>query len=1130
MSDAEQIAVATSAMMNTSGGVLEVQIDTGNLEPDRCCESTLKVFNSQLLRIIVAQENWIPNDFITRYVKECVQEQSRKIYLFVNKTSDLITHHTHAYMHESGEVKLITDHDVICRLLRECSCEGEDRCQHHRGRQPELTSALSDSNQLNTDTGLTLILRRQHFCRYYQLHDRPLTEVLSTQSVSNDIKQLLSALANTDGGSIFLGITCTDTPVLRGYTLGDISVEQLNECLSQIINGQAGANITIWSTVKPVHENWKLFYHPVSGSDVDSYVIEIRVRKCSGGMFCSMPLCFEVSHSGDILPMNQFAEWKKKMLLTYKPVLDKGGSAWEDHFTEEAITDANLPSEVEPQEDQASTRTTVQGKDFQTSQIFQWWLTDDEDVTTESLHFNHCCARELADDAMDIRKPFMFFPTVEAVMEQFENATDIHSALTEIGEKYRDDDGCGVIIEKMGHHLADELTYILNSDHLCDVIVLKANCRPSVISVMMTDCDKPGAEQYSRTLVCLLKKLCLLTYKHWCDSNTHLCFQRQLYYIGSGFESVVEEVNYPKEYLRPTTGTLDIVRHTLAGVLLHCQPLTDRFGDIMIRHLSFIQAKILWEKRSQVTVVEGKAGSGKSILALETIRRIKQHNDQAKITFLCRGRGLAEYIKYQTNLMHVHVDIKMVQIEKMEEITERYFSDYIHVFIDDAHALPLMGERNCQVLYHSLFSSLSKPNSHAYILLDPDMQDYRGCIPTNFSKEIQHMALKYRFIRRHDVRTKVLGKILRNSTRICQFLGVNLGDDMEELRNIRNLPQDGVYLYVIEDLVKTKESHHRYSDKHFQDDDDAISVITITDDEEEDDNEDNRDGVNSGDDSEADEEKEEEGKEENNDGHPIYKSPFSSEDMFNALEEKMNNIDTDDDATLKKLKMLLQDALKGTVYQEHEEEGSNGQKTEGTKGGKNYDSNDNNNDDDHVEEEEEEEEEEGEEGEEEKEGAEEEEDAIDDDNAVESDRDANSALKTNERVSLVSRLQDILGGTMYHARHVTILTDNTNEKICVQEILRCAEYPVQDATSFPVTHIVVDTLENFEGLDSPVILFVVPESWGSGYIGSLKYRLCIATRAISRLEFLVPWDPTGREQDMVDLRRAFRTEVNLQTE
>ncbi len=415
------------------------------------------------------------------------------------------------------------------------------------------------------------------------------------------------------------------------------------------------------------------------------------------------------------------------------------------------------------------------------------------------------------------------------------------------------------------------------------------------------------------------------------------------------------------------------------------------------------------EKRSKVTVVEGKAGSGKSIFALEAMRRIKLHKkDQSKIIYLCRGRGLAAFAKYQTEMMGICVDIQTLRLERRDTMNEDYFCQYTDVFIDDAHALPLTGQPNWKDMYHSLFSSLWKPNSHCYILLDPDMQDYRGCIATHFSKEIQSIARQYSFIRRQDVKTETLGKILRNSSRICQFIGANLGDELDELRCIRNLPEDGVYLYIIEDF---------------------------------------------------------------------------------------KNVHRKDAKTLKQLKLLLRTMLKGTVYEENEEpDGSDEEK------------NNENYDDDHDHD---------------KDGA--------DDENTWSDRDVNSAVIKLEVATLVSRLRYILDDIMYQERDVTILTENTKDKTWIQDMLRCDKYSIQEATRFPVEHIVVDTLGNFEGLESPVILFIVPYSWATGYVGSLKYRLCIATRAISRLEFLVPWDPTGREQDLAQLRRAFQTEVSRVT-
>ena len=125
--------------------------------------------------------------------------------------------------------------------------------------------------------------------------------------------------------------------------------------------------------------------------------------------------------------------------------------------------------------------------------------------------------------------------------------------------------------------------------------------------------------------------------------------------------------------------------------------------------------------------------------------------------------------------------------------------------------------------------------------------------------------------------------------------------------------------------------------------------------------------------------------------------------------------------------------------------------------------------------------------------------------------------------TLLSRLSSL---RQYSSQDITILTDNQEGKVWVNEIMK-DKYETQDVTIFPVNHIVVDTLENFEGLESPVILFIIPQSWGSGYVGSLKYRLCVVTRAISRLEFLLPWDDSQRQQDLAELKRAFLFWVSM---
>ncbi len=565
----------------------------------------------------------------------------------------------------------------------------------------------------------------------------------------------------------------------------------------------------------------------------------------------------------------------------------------------------------------------------------------------------------MAEELIDVATPFGCFPSIETVLGRHGDVPDLHAALMEIENTFKGEKGAAVIIDNMADYLAGELKHIIPRHHVTDVVVLQEHSRPCVISVLTNACDTSCATYYSRTMTRLLKRLCLLEYSHLCDSNISLSFQRQLFYIGIGFHPV-QDLLYPKAYFTPSLVTLNIVRYTLAGVLLHCEPMKDRFGNLMVRHLSSIQARVLWGKREMITVVEGKAGSGKSVLALEAMRRIKQHEKyEAKIVFLCRSKGLAAFMKYQTEMMRVSVDVMAMQTEKLLEMNEEYFSQYTDIFIDDAHTLPLAGKENWAGMYNTLFASLKKPNSHVYIFLDPDMQDYRGGIPKDFSKEIKTMARINPLIRRQNVKTETLRKILRNSNRICKFLGANLEDDLGELRSIRNLPEDGVFFRFIEDTR-------------------AKTSLPI---------------------------------------HDLERGLNDLHDQAKEVERKGYRVSID--------------KLDGVTTV------------------------------------------------------------------------ASAAEERSAKITLESRLGGLLKISKYQERHISILTGNTYDKEWVQDILRTSKFCIQDAVTFPVEHMVVDALENFEGLESQVILFIVPESWSTGNVGSLKYRLCIATRAISRLEFLV---------------------------
>ncbi len=114
----------------------------------------------------------------------------------------------------------------------------------------------------------------------------------------------------------------------------------------------------------------------------------------------------------------------------------------------------------------------------------------------------------------------------------------------------------------------------------------------------------------------------------------------------------------------------------------------------------------------------------------------------------------------------------------------------------------------------------------------------------------------------------------------------------------------------------------------------------------------------------------------------------------------------------------------------------------------------------------------------------------------------------------------------YPRHHIAILTDSMADRTWVEKLLR-DKYATQRATQLPVEHIVLDTLNNVSCLEPDVILFVIPQSFGRGYDGSLKKRLCKVTRTISRLELLLRWDPSQRQQDLEELKNAFLYPVSM---
>ena len=797
----EHIAMVLSALINSGGGVLIIRLVTSaghNIDLDAC--------QKNIVDLITKQELWIPQNVFNDTI--CKKNDAEKqIYFFTNKTRHLITHNSNAYYFDEGNPECITSHNALKGMIGTCTCVNDTICDKHKedlAVKGSIKSMLPNPDMLRAKKWFPALESdsKTHFYRNYQLNGRSLPDVLNTQSVQCEILKLVSALANTNGGSIFLGVTPTTTPNVEGYMLTENDQKYTNQNIRGILTGRRHESVTIWGD--PHIEStyyWKTFIHNVVGNP--RKVIEVRVNKCPGGMFSALPVYLDINDTREIHQVDLFAEWKKKVLQgTSDSIHDHETDHYHKHFARKENVDKDIPSDLNMALTGTSGTIQEQADKSTSSPEFCWWLFDDG-VVAESMRFDQCCSKQLVESEIDISTTFSTFPPTEAIMERFANIECLQDTLTGILQEHQGDNGVAVFMENLPDTRHTILKDVTHKDHLFDLVILKKNHPPVLVTIFKDECSREVAKKYCLAVGQLLKSMCF-TYMEGGKGCMKFFFKCQLCFIGHGYVNLEQEAWYPKDYLHPTTETLNIVRYALARILLDCQHIIDRYGNIMVRHLSSYQAKVLLERRAKVLIVKAIAGSGKTVLALEMARRLKkQHGMKRKIVFLCRSRGLAAFVKSQTKGTEVFESVIECNSKRITELSTRFFDQYSDIFLDDAHAIPVSGESKSWTIYNALFSSLKRGPGYACIFLDPDMQDYRGCTPDKFVTQLE--ALAGRYVGNYHVRIEPLGKILRNSCRICQFTKACLGTDnyVDELSTVRQIPEDGVFFHNIQRKGKT---------------------------------------------------------------------------------------------------------------------------------------------------------------------------------------------------------------------------------------------------------------------------------------------------------------------------------------
>ncbi len=108
----------------------------------------------------------------------------------------------------------------------------------------------------------------------------------------------------------------------------------------------------------------------------------------------------------------------------------------------------------------------------------------------------------------------------------------------------------------------------------------------------------------------------------------------------------------------------------------------------------------------------------------------------------------------------------------------------------------------------------------------------------------------------------------------------------------------------------------------------------------------------------------------------------------------------------------------------------------------------------------------------------------------------------------------------YEKASIVILCDEERQlKIVRHQLRRKSNRQIENGRSFPLTGTVMCQLEDFGGLEADVVLFLLPPDWGLEYVGNWKYVYCVSSRAILRLEFLLPWNPTEHQDQQKKLEQ-----------
>ncbi len=794
----QNIAKQITALMNTSGGLIllyHVYKDKTEAHYDKDRDKWIMGFEKLL------SDNWISESLlrpVIRYKYLYLEADGEfRIYIFVCRSRALSTFQFNAYSRLAASVRKfhVNDFPRVQELLDEShSTARVNRCRSQIKHILELTGTLKFGKSIPATHCESDTIEFKH-C----YNDHKSQEELKEFNADKLNKRLdnnmdcLCAFANTQGGSLVLGVKEGGKfPVVRGFPIAQNQEDEERKLKEEL---EDKLNLCIWHAdedYKPIrHQDWDVHYHKVLGDVTERRMIEVCIAKHSGGMFLRAPVFYDVPDNweGEISKREDFILWKKLFLATRAPNSERRDTP---RNLKKHEKNHSTGTGLHGQEERAAQEQPVIGeasvevkapKSFNESQSEY-----KSDIVVHGIRTHDCCTKHMAERLKKV-KGDIWYPSERYVRAQLPRDARSGKLISFLQDKKSE--GLVSVIKMEGNYeipdAYSEMCHLLKiSEREAPLLMC---CITSKYQGEIPETDKENLVAYALDSGRVLKRkfvMSIANQQYSCVFHFDIELLRVSADEGvtpvSVWKSVdVQPVIYPTE---SQDKQYTVACNGLSEYLLRKEDFVQsRYGKILTVHLTEEQAAIVNDitNRKRVLIVNGKSGTGKTIIALHLAMEAMKEGSGQHVIYICSNEGLKSFIEYRLSRVYQKGEresrppyyVMVLKSTGGFSSQKTILENAGLIIVDDVHDIQLDEgwESNTDDLYRMLFTCSAKKKNRVAIFFDPE-QDYKKHLPDDFDKTLRNMAEKIPDLT-NEIEIKTLQERIRNTQAINRFMQAN---------------------------------------------------------------------------------------------------------------------------------------------------------------------------------------------------------------------------------------------------------------------------------------------------------------------------------------------------------------------